>query len=100
MAAADEVSSSNFRRLQHEYSLASELDSDWAALPVALSRYEGRPALILRDPGGEALDGLIARQAGRPIDVSGFLRMAVGLATAVAAAHRKRLIRKDLKPAN
>jgi hypothetical protein len=32
----------SLRRLEHEYSLAAELDSLWAARPLALSRHEGR----------------------------------------------------------
>jgi hypothetical protein len=30
-------------RLEHEYSLRDELDSDWAARPLTLGRREGRP---------------------------------------------------------
>src|ERR1700733_1523493 len=45
----------SLRRLEHEYSLAAELDPAWAAQPLALSRYEGRTILVLRDPGGEPL---------------------------------------------
>src|SRR5690242_6117685 len=46
------------RRIDHEYSLRSELDSEWAAQPLALSHYNGQPALVLHDPGGEPLDRL------------------------------------------
>src|ERR1700678_794352 len=43
-------------RLEHEYSLASELDPAWAAKPLALTRHDGRTILVLNDPGGEPLD--------------------------------------------
>jgi hypothetical protein len=43
-------------RLEHEYSLRAELDSDWAARPLTLVRREGRTMLILEDPDGEPLD--------------------------------------------
>jgi hypothetical protein len=36
-------------RLEHEYALRAELDSDWAARPLTLARREGRPMLILED---------------------------------------------------
>ena len=39
--------------LEHEHSLRDELDPVWAVRPVALTRLEGRTALILEDPGGE-----------------------------------------------
>jgi hypothetical protein len=55
-------------RLEHEYSLRDELDSDWAARPLTLVRREGRPALILGDRGGEPLN----RFLGQPLELSQF----------------------------
>ena len=63
-------------RLEHEYSLRDELDSDWAVRPLGLTRREGRPILILEDPGGEPLNRLL----GQPMELSRFLRFAIGLA--------------------
>src|SRR5882757_10079398 len=83
-------------RLEHEYSLRPELDSDWAARPLTLARREGRPMLILEDPGGEPLDRLL----GEPMELSRFLRFAVGLAAALGKLHQQGLIHKDIKPAN
>ena len=83
-------------RLEHEYSLRDELDSEWAARPLALIRREGRPMLILEDPGGEPLDRLL----GQPMELSRFLRFAVGLAAALGKLHQRGLIHKDIKPAN
>src|SRR6266404_3942881 len=83
-------------RLEHEYSLRDELDSDWAVRPLALARREGRPMLILEDPGGEPLDRLL----GQSMELSRFLRFAVGLATALGKLHEQGLIHKDIKPAN
>src|ERR1700726_3238435 len=83
-------------RLEHEYALRDELDSDWAARPLTLVRREGRSMLILEDPGGEPLDRLL----GQPMELSRFLRFAVGLAAALGKLHRQGLIHKDIKPAN
>jgi serine/threonine protein kinase len=83
-------------RLEHEYSFRDELDSDWAVRPLALIHREGRPMLLLEDPGGEPLDRLL----GQPMDLSRFLRFAVGLALALGKLHERRLIHKDIKPAN
>jgi serine/threonine protein kinase len=83
-------------RLQHEYSLREELDSDWAARPLTLVRHEGWPMLILEDPGGEPLDRLLRQ----PMELSRFLRFAVGLATVLGKLHHHGLIHKDIKPAN
>jgi serine/threonine protein kinase len=83
-------------RLEHEYSLREELDSDWAVRPLTLVRREGRPMLILEDVGGEPLDRLL----GQPMELSWFLRIAVGIASTVGKLHYQGLIHKDLKPAN
>src|ERR1700720_443043 len=57
------------KRLEHEYALRAELDSDWAARPLTLARREGRPMLILEDSGGEPLERLL----GQPMELSRFL---------------------------
>src|SRR6202011_3295554 len=46
--------------------------------------------------GGEPLDRLL----GQPMELSRFLRFAVGLAAALGKLHRQGLIHKDIKPAN
>ena len=84
------------RRLYHEYALRSELDSDWAARPVEITEYDHQIALILADPGGEPLDGLL----GRPFETSQFLRIAISLAAAVGRMHGRNIIHKDIKPSN
>jgi PAS domain S-box-containing protein len=96
--AAEQPSPQNLRRLQHEYSLATELDAAWAAQPLALTRHQGRAVLVLKDPGGEPLDRVIEQQKGQ--DLTRFLRIAIGLAAALGQVHRQGLIHKDLKPAN
>jgi PAS domain S-box-containing protein len=52
--------------------------------------------LILEDAGGEPLDRLL----GQPMELSRFLRFAVGLAAALGKLHQQGLIHKDIKPAN
>src|SRR4029077_19046050 len=96
--AAEDPSPQSLRRLEHEYSLAAELDSAWAAKPLALTRHEGRTILILMDPGGEPLD--LVLQRGQLLDLTWVLRIAIGLATALGQVHRRGLIHKDLKPGN
>src|SRR5579862_4503297 len=63
-AAAEQPSPQSLRRLEHEFTLARELDARWAVQPLALTRHEGRATLILGDPGGEPLDAVIERQKG------------------------------------
>src|SRR5246500_5432804 len=79
LVAAERTSPSCVERLEHEYALKSELDAEWAARPVALTRDNGRMTLVLEDPGGTPLDRLL----GRPLDISQFLRLAIPLAKAL-----------------
>src|SRR6478672_10203934 len=43
------------RMLEYEHSLRDDVDPAWALRPLALTTLEGRPALVLEDPGGELL---------------------------------------------
>src|SRR5467141_2155976 len=98
--SAEQPSPQSLRRLEHEYSLAAELDPAWATRPLALTRHEGRTMLVLTDPGGEPLDRVLARGQGQPLELTCFLRVAIGLATALGEIHRHGFIHKDIKPAN
>jgi len=101
--AGQQPSSEGLRRLEHEYSLAPELDPGWAAKPLALTRHEGRTLLILSDPGGEPMDrvlerNILERNQAKPLNLARFLRIAIGLAKALGHAHRQGLIHKDIEP--
>jgi PAS domain S-box-containing protein len=98
--AADQPSPQSLRRLEHEYSLAGELDPAWAAKPLALTRHEGRTVLILKDPGGEPLDLVLERSEGQALDLARLLRIVIRLTKAIGQVHQHGLIHKDIKPAN
>jgi hypothetical protein len=83
-------------RLQHAYKLRDQLDPAWAARPLRLVTERGRLTLLSEDPGGEPL----LRLLGQPWEVASFLRLAIGLAAALARLHERGLIHKDIKPAN
>src|SRR5258708_1823869 len=96
--AAEQPSPQGLRRLEHEYSLAVELDPAWAAKPLALTRHEGRTILILTDPGGKPLDLVLERDQGQPLDLTRVLRIAIGLATALSQVHQQGLIHQGIQP--
>ncbi len=71
------------KKIDHEYSLRDELDSVWAVRPLALPQQRGQTTLVLEDPGGEPL----AQLPPGPMEVTQFLRFAIGLATALGGLH-------------
>ena len=92
----EHASPASVRRLEDEYALRTALEPHWAVVPVALVQHQGQPVLVLEDPGGEPLDGLL----GAPMEVGSCLRLAIRIATALGKVHQRGLVHKDLKPAN
>jgi PAS domain S-box-containing protein len=84
------------KRLRHAFALRNLLDPTWAARPLALEVHQGRPVLLLEDPGGEVLERLL----GHPLEIGLFLRLAIGLTVALGRLHAQGLVHKDIKPAN
>jgi PAS domain S-box-containing protein len=84
------------KKLEHEYSLRDELDSTFAVRPLALTQQQGQMTLVLEDPGGETLDGILPG----PLEITRFLCLAIGIAAALSKVHIRGLIHKEVKPAN
>ncbi|GAB2890751.1 AAA family ATPase [Paraburkholderia jirisanensis] len=81
---------------RHEYALRSELNGEWAVLPLSPTRYEDQPSLLLGDPGGQLLRNL----CGVPMALEQFLPLAVAIASAVAQMHACGLIHLGISPDN
>jgi len=94
--AATRPSPETLKKIDHEYSLRSELDSAWAVRPVDLSDRGAHLTLVLEDPGGETLDGFLSG----PMEMAQFLQVAGGLARGLGGLHERKLIHKDVKPTN
>ncbi|MCY1064617.1 AAA family ATPase [Nannocystis sp. RBIL2] len=83
-------------RLRQEYETTQALHSPAIVRPLALDTFEGMPALVLADGGGEPLEHLL----GGPMPADEFLPLAVKLAAAVAEVHEAGIIHKNLTPQN
>ena len=88
--------SASLDRLAHEFGLKDQLDGAWAMRPLGLECDGGRPVLLLEDSGGEPLERLL----GAPMEIGGFLQLAIGIATALNKVHQRGLVHKDVKPAH
>ena len=64
--------------------------------PDKLVHHEGRPALVMEDPGGDPLERLL----GHPMEPSQFLRIAIGIAVALGSLHGRGIIHRNVKPGN
>jgi PAS domain S-box-containing protein len=95
--ASEHPAPTTLRRLQHAYELRDRLDPTWAARPLALSNHRGRLMLVLENPGGEVLEGLIV---DHPLELTQFLHVSIGLAVALGRLHARDLVHKDIKPSN
>src|SRR5260370_659046 len=83
-------------RLEHAYSLRSQLDASWAARPLELIDRDGQLTLRAEDPRGQLLVTLL----GKPWAVGPVLRVAAGIAGALSGLHGHGLVHRDVKPAN
>jgi hypothetical protein len=77
----------NLRQLEHELSLADELDRAGAIRPLELAQ-DGRATLFLQDPGGEPLASLI----GSDPALETFLELAIEITAALGRVHARGLI--------
>ncbi|WP_051346006.1 AAA family ATPase [Bradyrhizobium sp. th.b2] len=96
LPASEHPAPATLDRLAHEYGLKDELDEAWAVRPLDLVRERGRTMLVLRDIDSEPLE----RMLNEPLEPGCFLRLAIGITNALDKAHRRRLVHKDIKPAN
>jgi PAS domain S-box-containing protein len=94
--ASEQPTAATLDRLAREYSFKDELDNTWAIRPLEHLRDRDQSILVLEDPGGELLGGLL----GMPMAVGRFLRIAVDVAASLGKVHQRGLIHKDIKPAN
>jgi PAS domain S-box-containing protein len=78
----------------HGYELKNERDAACAVRPLELVREDGRPLPGLDGSSSEPLEGLL----GGPMELGGFLRLAICIVMALGRLHQSGVVHKDLKP--
>jgi hypothetical protein len=68
--AAEHRSLQSIQRLKHEYCLANEVDSKWAAKPLALNRMKGERSSNSKTLAVSPLDRILELGPGRPLNLS------------------------------
>ncbi|MDC0718881.1 AAA family ATPase [Nannocystis bainbridge] len=84
-------------RLRAEYELGRALDLAVTVKPIALDTYRGLPALVLEHFDGVFLEQLLTTE---PLAIERFLTLAIAIAGAVEALHRRDVVHMDLRPDN
>jgi predicted ATPase/serine phosphatase RsbU (regulator of sigma subunit) len=82
-------------RLRHEHALLASLDLPEVVRPLALTPHGRGVALILEDLGDVSLESKFRHE--RPT-IRQFLEIAIRMAGALGAVHRRAVIHKDIKP--
>jgi len=93
---SERPSPATIRRLEYLHSLRERLDSAWFARPTSVVWQNGRPALVLEDPGGTVLE----KRLGRPLEVRLALRLGIGMASGLSRLHAVGFIHRKLDPNN
>jgi serine/threonine protein kinase len=93
---SEQPSPATIRRLEYLHSLREKLDSAWFARPLAIAWQNGRPALLLEDPGETVLE----QRLGRPLELRLALRVGIGVASALGRLHALGFIHRNLNPSN
>ncbi|MDI1480835.1 AAA family ATPase [Polyangium sp. y55x31] len=94
--ASKHPSPETIRQLEHERSVARDLDAHLVLHPITLARWADRTVLVFEDFRGVPLSHLV----GAPMEVGRFLRIAKKTAEALAGLHDRHVIHKDIRPDN
>ncbi len=94
--ASERPSAAVLNELEHELEIARDLPPEFVIRPLTIELRASPTALILEDCPHPPLTELMEA----PLAVEPFLRIATGIAAALAVVHGQGVVHKDIKPAN
>lgn len=97
MLRADLDTGAARRRFDREARLCSALDHPNIAAVHDVGEVDGVPYIVMQYVEGQTLKQLVA---GRPLDALSTLSIAIQIADALAAAHARGIVHRDVKPSN
>ncbi|HXU01126.1 MAG TPA: serine/threonine-protein kinase, partial [Polyangia bacterium] len=92
---AEHPSPAQIARIRHEHTVLASLDAPEVVRTLGLAKHGRGVALVLEDLGDVSLESKYRHE--RP-SLEQFLVIAIQMAGAVAATHRRAVIHKDIKP--
>ncbi len=84
-------------QFRNQYTIMRNLDIPSIIKPYSLEAEQGRYALVMEDFGGISLEQFTEY---KPLTIAQFLPIALQIAKTLHQLHTKRVIHKDIKPAN
>lgn len=93
-SAPGEAPCAALQRMEQALALRAHLAPDFAAVPLELTSFEGRPALRHTDPGGMPLRLL----PGQPLPIARLLDVAIAAVQALGLLHERRIVHQELRP--
>ncbi|GGF89458.1 signal transduction histidine kinase [Azorhizobium oxalatiphilum] len=83
--------------LAREFSFARLIDADWAARPLALSRYDNGEMLVIEDRSTKPLDFILAEMETLPFNLRARLALAIALVRAVRGMHAAGVVHSHIR---
>jgi serine/threonine protein kinase len=88
------------QRFEREAQTASSLNHPNICTIHAIEEHEGKPFIVMELLEGETLSARVAVHKSDALAFSEFSKIALQVCSGLEAAHRKGIIRRDIKPAN